>query len=533
MANTRGRCSYCALTLFALLVIAWAPARSFDLDSLLVQSVGGPAAIAELRAAKSYRIEGEMSLNAMPGRFVMYYSAPDLFRLEVHLQQFSIVQAYDGATAWQQDINGRVSIIGGYEKKELLKQIYLQSFAYLFDGRVPGSVSYAGLTTLAGREYHEVIMRPLNDDTVRVYFDPGTGLQALTVSKMDNVVTRTTTEDYRRVGSVLLPFYSKATADGVPVQSEFRMEAVEFGLPLEPGLFVNEELAPTDFHFPADVASVTIPIEYRRGHIYLNATINGKRPAQFILDSGASANFFNAPTVEGIGLTEIGTISARGVAGYDDVMLVRSDSLQIGGVSLYSQVAGRFDMTSLVASGFDLGDSDLPFGGVLGHDFLSRFPMLLDYQKRTLTVYNPAAFAPPAGGDEIPFFLTQGVPTIKGRVLGVPGDFIVDLGNSVGLILHPPFVEDNKMESKLDDVRTSRDGVGGVGGSVGTRTAFAADFAFGDIVIQSLRVILPDGDEGLAGSEELAGNIGNLVLQGFAVLFDYTNSRLIFYPGEL
>lgn len=518
--------------LILLILVAGRPAEAFDVDSLLVQSIGGPAALERLRTVTSYRLEGEMALNAMPGQFVITYAVPDYFRLEVTFPQFSIVQAYDGSTAWQQDINGRVSVMGGFEKKELLKQIYLQSFAYLFEGRVPGSVSYGGDTTIDGRAFHELIMRPLNDDTVRVYFDAITGLQALSVSKTDNIVTTTTTEDYRWVDSVLLPYYSKATAVGVPVQSEFRMTRAVFNEPMARSLFVSDQVAPTDFHFPAGTARVVIPIDYRRGHIYLRATINGRRTAVFLLDSGASANFINEPAVADLGLAEIGSVSARGVAGFDDVMLVKTDSLQIGGVSLYDQVAGRFDMTELLSGGFAIADTSVPFGGILGHDFLSRFPMLVDFKRRTLTVFDPETFEPPSGGTSIPFFLTQGVPTIRGEMVGISGDFLVDLGNATGLILHPRFVENNKIETKLEDVQMTRDEVGGVGGTVGTRTALAATFRIGDIMIQSLRVILPEEKAGLTGSEQLAGNIGNLVLEGFAVLFDYTNSRLIFYPGE-
>jgi hypothetical protein len=532
MTDARRAPRWCTLGLVLVIALGWAPTFSFDLDSLLVTSVGGPAALEKLRTVTSYRIEGEMSLNAMPGRFVMYYAVPDLFRLEITFRQFTIIQAYDGTTAWQQDINGRVSAMGGFEKKELLKQIYLQSFAYLFDGRVPGSVTYIGDTTIDGRKYHEVVMLPLNDDSVRVYFDAVTGLQALSVSKMDNIVMTTTTEDYRWIDSVLLPYYSKATAVGVPIESEFRMQSVAFDVPTDSSLFISELFAPADFHFPVGIAKVEVPIAYRRGHLYLKASINGKRTASFLLDSGASGNFFNEPTVADLELAEIGSLPARGVAGFDSVVLVRTDSLQIGEVSLYNQVAGRFDMTELISAGFDVGDTSVPFGGVLGHDFLSRFPMLVDFGRHTLTVYNPDTFEPPPGGSEVPFYLTQGVPTVHGRIVGVSGDFLVDLGNAAGLILHPRFVEDNKIETKLDDIRTSRDQIGGVGGSLGARTAFAADFALGDILIQSLRVILPEGKDGLTGSEQLAGNIGNLVLEGFSVLFDYTNSRLIFYPGE-
>ena len=53
------------------------------------------------------------------------------------------------------------------------------------------------------------------------------------------------------------------------------------------------------------------------------------------------------------------------------------------------------------------------------------------------------------------------------------------------------------------------------------------------MLVQSLKVLIPEFSGGLAGSEELAGNIGNLLLENFSVLFDYGNSRLIFYSVDM
>ena len=56
-------------------------------------------------------------------------------------------------------------------------------------------------------------------------------------------------------------------------------------------------------------------------------------------------------------------------------------------------------------------------------------------------------------------------------------------------------------------------------------------FKIGDILIRSLRVILPEDSTGLSGSEEIDGNIGNLLLENFRVLFDYKRYRVIFYDA--
>jgi hypothetical protein len=47
--------------------------------------------------------------------------------------------------------------------------------------------------------------------------------------------------------------------------------------------------------------------------------------------------------------------------------------------------------------------------------------------------------------------------------------------------------------------------------------------------LSDLRVLLLDTQAGLAGSRQLAGNIGNLILENFRLLLDYQRSRMILF----
>ncbi len=258
------------------------------------------------------------------------------------------------------------------------------------------------------------------------------------------------------------------------------------------------------------------------------AIVNGKKKACFILDSGASANLFHKPAMAGLDLPIVGSLPAKGIGGFEQVSMVQTDSVSIGDLTLYGQISGSVDLGKVSRATPD----STPFGGLLGYDFLSRFPVMVDYANRILTVYDPECFEPPEGGDEIPFHLTMQVPTIKAELVGIPGSFLVDLGNALGLIVHGSFVQANRLEEKLDDVRVISRPMGGIGGRITGKSAYAASFGFGDVRIHSLRVLLTEPSDGIVGSEELAGNIGNLVLEQFRVLFDYHSSRLIFYQGS-
>ncbi len=158
---------------------------------------------------------------------------------------------------------------------------------------------------------------------------------------------------------------------------------------------------------------VTVPFSYRNGHIYVVATVNGVKKGLFILDSGCSATIFHDEFVKGMNLLPAGSMPAKGVGGYESVALLRSDSIQIGPVTLFRQIGGSSDL-----SGIGKGDT-IPFGGILGYDFLSRFPILIDYHGETLTLFDPAQFSPPEGGTEVPFTLTMQVPTVKASLFGI------------------------------------------------------------------------------------------------------------------
>ena len=348
------------------------------------------------------------------------------------------------------------------------------------------------------------------------------------VSRVDQLNAYTYIDDYRNIEGHLIPYYTRVEITEARAVSEFIMDTVILNEPVEVDLFSLPDNETADYRFPSGVEKLTLPFEYEFGHIRVPVTIGGKTKLWMILDSGASANIFHKPSVKHLNLPVVGNLPAMGAGGIEEVSLVQTDSIQIGGLTLYGQVAGTMNLGNLKRR------SDEPaFGGLLGYDFLSRFPVMIDYGQSILIVYNPETYHPEPGGTEIPFQLTMQVPTIRGEINGIEGDFIVDLGNSFGLILHSAFVSGNQLEEKLDDIRDTRGAFGGIGGAVTGRSAYAATFKFGDILLQSIRVLLPDSAMGMVGSEELAGNIGNLVLENFRVVLDYKNSRLLLYHDKM
>lgn len=513
--------------LLSIIVIGLAPSgRGFDLDSLLVKSIGGEAAMAKLEPVATAYWQGRMRLNDMVGTFKAYMVLPDKIRLEISLGKFTSTQVLNGQVAWQRDQNGQVNILSGFEKETLVSQAFFVTYSTLFDDRIPGGKEYLGVAEWAGVAYHKVGFYPLGVDTVYSYFDLVTGYQVYDVLQQDNLEIITRYDDHREYDGIVMARTATSTIAAAQVESEMTIDSIAFNVGIDQALFKLPE-STIDYRFPQGNTFVTVPFDYIAGHIYLEAKVNGRRFA-FILDSGASTNFFEKSVMAIDDLRVVGSLAAMGVAGYDQVDIVETDSINIGDLVLLSQLGAAAEMRTLSLK----WSGDVPFGGILGYNFLSRFPVMVDYDRKQLTVYDPSRFVAPPGGYEIPFEYTKQIPTIEAELNGIPGKYIVDLGNAFGLIIHDEFFRANDFESSLINFEDLPGLVGGIGGEVKARTALAASFKFGDIQLADIRVMLPGKAGGLAGSVELAGNIGNLILQQFRVLFDYNRQRLVFYENR-
>jgi hypothetical protein len=497
---------------------------SFNLDSLLAKSVGGAAAIERLSSMKSLTITGAVSINGQPGTFREQFCPPDRILLSVDLGSYRVSQGYDGKTAWQTDLNGHASEISGFEKNELVKSAYFESASDVLPRFSNVTKFYEGIVPRDSQSYHQVAFVFFNSDTVRILYDQKTALPTFRLGNFDNTETVSKVSQFTSISNVLFPLKAVTTAVGAPLRVEFTSDSILFDLPIDQSIFAQPVSIDPAVFFPAESTRVTLPIDYRNGHLYVTATVNGKRKGKFILDSGCSTSIFHAPFIASLELPKSGAMPAKGVGGFESIELLQTDSIAVGPVTLYQQIVGATDLSNIGS-----GDT-LPFAGILGYDFLSRFPLMIDYRGKLLTLYDPAHFTPPTGGHEVPFSLTMQVPTIQATISDALGDFIVDLGNANGLLLHDAFVKSGDLRSKfgVDSQSTDRSLVGVGGGFSGVRTTIDRMELVG-FSIDSVPAILSSSTGGMTGSAAIAGNIGNGVLERYQLLFDYAHHRLIFY----
>lgn len=514
------------LVVVLLLCASPAAASDFNLDSLLLESIGGPDGLRTLRESNTWVAHARVTMGGMRGIMETSIEFPDRYIAITRLPIGTITQAIDGPIVWETDMNGRTKLLEKAGRQTVLDALYFGTFGYADPERRIGEVVYLGRETVDSIEAHKVavIVRP--EDTALFYFDQTTAECFRHDRLLDHQRAMLRMGDYRSFDGLLLPMNESIELVGAGVVVQGVTDSVRMGVRLEPELFHFPSGGPDDFSFPADKSSVAVPMEYVDGHILVSAVVNGSRNIRLILDSGASTNIYNAPVVSDLELVALGQFPSMGVGGLESVDLVQVDSIRIGDLTLYDQIGARLDLGML---GRSFGQ-DSAIGGLLGYDFLSRVPILIDFRGRQLTLYNPDTFVADSGGQSLPFYLTLNVPTVTASINGLPGEFIVDLGNSLGLVVHKAFADRNSLADSLRNIAPADRTIAGVGGKVRALSAQAERFSIGGIEVGRVDLLLPEESRGLTGSNKLAGNIGNPILERYRLLLDYKNSQLVFYP---
>ena len=512
---------------FSILLITalTAPTLGVELDSLLIKSVGGEKALSRIKNLKSYQMSGSINWNGLKGNYSSFFKAPDKVRINADFGTFTIEQGFDGQNCWQKDLHGRVFDLAGFEKTELLRSAYFMSFAYVVEGRLPGTAELLDTFITDKNIGFSVNFYPFMNDTVATAFEIGKNLHIIQFARLDNLIVSSELSEFKNVDSILFPFYSLSTAENTPMMTEVSVDSIALDIKIDDSFFSRPKLTLDDFRFPADSASVTIPFKFSNGHVLVLVEINGVKKGWFILDTGASATYYDTKFVSELGLNPEGELPSMGLGGFEKIQIVQVDSLNIGHLTLYKQTAGVLPLDQLAGQ----IQKKTTFGGLMGYDFFMRFPVKFDFKKEEMTVFNPKHFNPPGNGFSYPFHLSMMVPTIEAEINGVRGNFIIDLGNALGLIIHPKFSEKLIGQSAIDTSNTVDRSMAGIGPGIAGRNVNVGSLQIGAHKLNIPEAILAESSDGLTGSWEIAGNIGTKVLQQYAILFDYQNSRIVLY----
>jgi hypothetical protein len=262
---------------------------------------------------------------------------------------------------------------------------------------------------------------------------------------------------------------------------------------------------------PAETS--TIPIEIHDGVVFVPVVADGRRRT-FLLDTRGNTAVDNSEL----------SVSAM-PAGPAPVL----GTLQVGDVRLTNLLVSSarilpYSVTYLGA----------PADGAIGTDFLSRYPVTIDYANRRLTLYHSSADAElaerPAGTATIALAQGGGPPTTTARVAGkYDGEFVFDSLATTEVVVSDGFARVHRLPVDggwIDSTWLARPS-GEISGRMGRITSLA----LGSLSFQRPLTVAAGPSEPNALPRGADGAVGSWLLQRFTVTLDMPGERLVLAPA--
>jgi hypothetical protein len=280
-----------------------------------------------------------------------------------------------------------------------------------------------------------------------------------------------------------------------------------------------------------DAVVPPIPFEFDSAHIILQASLNGRPPIGWILDTGADEECINAPRLAQYGLKTYGQTITTGGGGSADYGYATGATFTLPGVELRNQHVAVLDQTGLERA---LG---VPLGGILGYDFISRFVIEIDYDKKLLTLHDPKSWTYRGGGFSVGVTFDNGIPFTHGTVSvpgkeDIPAFFVVDFGAAETMTLTSPFVKANDLE------HLAQTGAA-VNRSAGLENQFFTQnnvrgriqrLKLGPLTAENIPINMSVNTKGAYASTNFSGTVGESLYRRYHVFLDYPGHRVIFEP---
>jgi len=268
---------------------------------------------------------------------------------------------------------------------------------------------------------------------------------------------------------------------------------------------------------PTNTAGIRLPIEFRRGSLFVPANVNGSNSLSFKLDTGFGVTTIHPDLVGKLQLKRAGSLTIVGIAGEEKADTYEGAKFDFGGATYAPRRVAAIPSETQSRRRRD---------GILGAGFFRRFVVEIDATTRTMTLYDPKEFQYTGQGEILPLEFRRGTPIVEAAINftnrePIRAKFEIDSGCDGELCLGHDFV----VQNKLDDDSGHASSRSGVGGSVDTRHGKLPQFQLGKATLDNLPAnFFSEGSPAGAG---LAGHIGMGTLRHFKVILDYSHQRMI------
>ena len=450
-------------------------------------------------------------------------------RTDLDLEVFKTLTVFGKDRCWNVGPHGKRTITSGDELKSEITGSYTSTWSHLLPGRMSGSALYEGEDSTGAVE--SIVFSPDGGSAIRYRIDRATGLPLSSTNLDDTHGMTIRYGDWQPVEEVLMAHQiTQWTREG-KLYATTTLKEVHVNSPLDDTLFDRPGESAADLAYTSGRASRSIPFTLHGNHILIDVSVNGSGPVPMVFDTGAQMSVIDAAWAEELNLDLEGQIQGMG-AGEETIELSLAEvhSLSVQGVELKNQLFATLSLDPFRAYSGDR------WYGILGYNFISRFVVEIDFEKRLIHLMDPDGYVYDGGGDELPLTIEHQHPQVFGSLEWgnhdsedfhrFEGRFLVDTGHGGQLTINRKFIESNNILSVVGETLEAPLGFG-AGGEVKGVFGRIPHVRLGRFEIENPVAGFTSDRGGALGTFSSAGVLGTEILRQFTVIFDYNGQRMI------
>lgn len=234
---------------FTMALALAAPAASQTVDEIVAKNIEALGGMEKLRAIKSVRMTGKMTLGpGIEAPVVMELKRPNAMRLDITVQGMVGSQAFDGASGWTLMPFSGSKVPQQMAADEMkLAQEQADIDGPLVDYKVKGNtVELQGKEKVEGADAYKLKVTLKNGDVRTLYIDAEHFLQIKDEAKRTirgtEIESETIVGDYKEVGGMMFPHAIDSGQKGNPQRQKLTIDKIELNVPIDDARFKMPEV---------------------------------------------------------------------------------------------------------------------------------------------------------------------------------------------------------------------------------------------------------------------------------------------------
>jgi outer membrane lipoprotein-sorting protein len=226
----------------ALLAVA-AAAHAQTVDEIVARNLQAKGGGEKWKSVNSVKMTGRISLQGKELPLTVYAKRPNYNRQEITIQDRTIVQGFDGTTAWV--VNPLTGSDAPQELPAAAGEMMRNSADFdgaLIDYKSKGhTIELVGKEKLGDKEVYHLKVTMKGGHVQHYYLDAATGIELKTSADVDmgtgqTQKLETEMSDFQQVEGITIPHTVKQMVNGKPMV-QMTIEKVEFNAPIDDALF--------------------------------------------------------------------------------------------------------------------------------------------------------------------------------------------------------------------------------------------------------------------------------------------------------